>query len=268
MTEDYVKCSQERHSRGGAFHHHGWLALKTENRTLALFEFFAREQHPSSLTDIARGLDMPMSSCFNLVKSLQLTGFLYSVDGKRRFYPTRKLYDIASALVESDPWISRVEAELETLQRLTHETVIFGKRQGSHVVFLKVLEGTHQVRFHAKVGDVVPLLSSAQGRAILSQMPIEERQELVRKISLEKLTRTTVTDRKILLRILDEAQKAGYVVLHGEVIAELDAIAMPVKINGDIHTIVLAGPSSRMTRNMAKYKKHLMAACQNLMESD
>jgi DNA-binding IclR family transcriptional regulator len=242
--------------------------LKTENRTLELFEFFARERRPSSLTDVARGLKMPMSTCFNLVKALQMTGFLYSVDGKRRFYPTRKLFDIASAIFESDPWISRVGMELEKLRQVTHETIVFGKRQGNHVVFLKVLEGTHQVRFHAKAGDVVPLLSSAQGRAILSQLPVEERQDLVRKISLEKITKSTVTDRKVLLRILEDTQKAGYVVLHGEVIAELDAIAMPVKINGDTHTIAIAGPTSRMSRNMAKYKKHLTAACRDLMDPE
>ncbi len=241
--------------------------MKTENRTLELFEFFARERRASSLTDIARGLKMPMSTCFNLVKSLQAIGFLYSVEGKRRFYPTRKLFDIANAILESDPWISRVGTELEKLQQFTHETVVFGKRQGNHVVFLKVLEGTHQIRFHAKAGEVVPLLSSAQGRAILSQLPIGERQELVGKISLEKITKSTVTDKKVLLRILEEAQKVGYVTLHGEVIAELDAIAMPVKINGEIHTIAIAGPTSRMTRNMAKYRKHLTAACRDLMDS-
>jgi DNA-binding IclR family transcriptional regulator len=240
--------------------------LKTENRTLELFEYFARERRASSLTDISRSLKIPMSTCFNLVKSLQLMGFLYSADGKRRFYPTRKLFDIVNAILESDPWISRVGTELEKLQQLTHETVVFGKRQGNHVIFLKVLEGTHQIRFHAKAGDVVPLLSSAQGRAILSQLPLEERQDLVRKISLEKITGSTITDRKVLLRILEDAQKTEYVILHGEVIAELDAIAMPVKINGEIHTIAIAGPSSRMNRNMGKYQKHLTAACRNLMD--
>jgi DNA-binding IclR family transcriptional regulator len=102
----------------------------------------------------------------------------------------------------------------------------------------------------------------------LSQLPVAEREELVRKLSLEKITRTTVTDRKELLRILDEAQKAGCVVLHGEVIAELDAIAMPVKINDDVHTIAIAGPSSRMSRNMAKYRKHLTAACRDLTDPE
>jgi IclR family transcriptional regulator, acetate operon repressor len=242
--------------------------LKTRNRTLEIFEFFAEQRRAASLTEIARGLSLPMSSCFNLVKSLQNIGFLYSVDGKRQFYPTRKLFDIATMILEHDPWLWRVGAELEKLRRLTTETVVFGKRQGDHVVLLKVFEGTHQVRFHAKAGDVVPLLSSAQGRALLSQLPREEREELVKKTALEKLTKSTVTDRRMLLRMLDEAQRAGCVILRGEVIADLDAIAMPVKINGEIHTIAIAGPPSRMIKNMPKHKKHLAAACRSLVESN
>ena len=240
--------------------------MKPENRTLEIFEFFARERGAASLTDIARGLKIPMSSCFNLVKTLRSLGFIYSVDGRKRFYPTRKLFDIASVIIEHDPWMWRVGAELERLQRSTHETVVFSKRQGDNVVFLKVLEGSHQIRFHAKAGDIVPLLSSAQGRAILSQLPVQEREEIVNRMSLEKITRSTITDRKQLLRILDQAEKTGHVVLHGEVIAELDAIAMAVKINGELHAIVIAGLASRVRRNLTKYKKQLAACCRALAE--
>src|SRR6185312_12448446 len=70
------------------------VSVKAKNRTLEVFEFFARERRAASLTEIARGIRMPMSSCFNLIKSLQAIGFLYSVDGKRQFYPTRKLFDM------------------------------------------------------------------------------------------------------------------------------------------------------------------------------
>lgn len=210
---------------------------------------------------------MPMSSCFNLIKSLQAIGFIYSVHGKRQFYPTRKLFEISSSILEGDPWIWRVTAELEKLRSATHETVVFGARQGDHVMLLRVLEGFHQVRFNAKAGDVVPLLTSAQGRAILSQLPASEREEVVRKARLEKLTKSTITDRTVLLRVLDEAQKTGHVVLHGEVIADLDAIAMPVKINGEVHSIVIAGPSARVRENMGAYLRHIAVACGALGEA-
>jgi DNA-binding IclR family transcriptional regulator len=237
------------------------VSVKAKNRTLEVFEFFARERRAASLTEIARGIRMPMSSCFNLIKSLQAIGFLYSVDGKRQFYPTRKLFDMGSAILEGDPWIWRVTAELEKLRSATHETVVFGARQGDHVVLLRVLEGFHQIRFNAKAGDVVPLLASAQGRAILSQLPANEREQIVREAPLDKWTKSTITDRKILLRLLDDAQKAGYVLLRGEVIADLDAIAMPVKINNEVHSIVIAGPSARMRKNLAAHRRHLAAAC-------
>ncbi len=59
------------------------MTVKIDSRPLALLELFAAQRQPLSLTEVARGLGAPLSSCFNLVRSMESLGFLYPV-GQRR----------------------------------------------------------------------------------------------------------------------------------------------------------------------------------------
>ena len=74
------------------------MDVKTAGRTVELFEAFARIRTPLTLSEIARELRAPQSSCFNLIRALEGRGFLYSVGGNKRLYPTRKLFDLADAI--------------------------------------------------------------------------------------------------------------------------------------------------------------------------
>ena len=48
---------------------------------------------------LARALNAPPSSCFNLIRALQARGYLYSVQPRRQLYPTRRLFEVANAIV-------------------------------------------------------------------------------------------------------------------------------------------------------------------------
>jgi len=242
--------------------------LVKNNKTLDLFELFARERRPMSLTEISRALRVPISSCFNLVKSLQSLGFLYTVEQRRHFFPTHKLFDIAKAIVDSDAWVQRVEEVLKDLWKLTNETILLGKAQNNQLIMLRVIESSQRIRFSAQAGDIVPLLSSAQGRAIVSQMPREEREKLANELPLPKVTPTSVTNRATLMRILDEAESKGYTTINSDLFPDLAAIAKAVAINGTTHSICIAGPSSRIEKNMAKYRSLLFKACRAITEAD
>ena len=84
------------------------MYVKSASRTLDVFELFAREQRPLTLSEVAAALDAPLSSCFNLVRALKGRGFLFGVGPRRQIYPTREMYDVASAIAASDPWLRRL----------------------------------------------------------------------------------------------------------------------------------------------------------------
>src|SRR3546814_20713949 len=86
------------------------------HNVLALFELFAREKAPRTLTALAQQLDMPKSSAFNLIQTLLDRGFIYETRKRGGYYPTRRLLELALRIAEGDPFHHNLHDYLETLQ--------------------------------------------------------------------------------------------------------------------------------------------------------
>jgi len=242
------------------------MDVKTAGRTLDLFETFAKAQTPLSLSELARALNAPPSSCFNLIRALQARGYLYSVQPRRQLYPTRRLFDVASAIVAGEPWMARVEPVLTRLRDQTHETVILGKRQGDRVVYLHVIEGPQSIRYTARAGDLKPLHSSSIGKALLGALAPAEVAELLKQLPLERVTKTTIIDRNALLANLEGGRELGYFITRGENVADVMAIAATVRLGSDVYGIAVAGPIHRMEGDLTKHVSALTAACATIAD--
>src|SRR5215470_17318807 len=186
------------------------MDVKTAGRTLDLFEAFAKAQTPLSLSELARALNAPPSSCFNLIRALQARGYLYSVQPRRQLYPTRRLFDVAQAIVVGEPWMARIEPVLVQLRDQTRETVILGKRQGDQVVYLNVIEGPQSIRYSSQAGALKPLHSSAIGKALLGGLDPVALTELLQQLPLPRVTEGTITDRSALLADIERGRRRGY----------------------------------------------------------
>jgi len=236
------------------------MDVKSAGRTLDLFETFAKAQAPLSLSELARELKAPPSSCFNLVRALEARGYLYAI-GSKRLYPTRRLIDVASAIATGEPWRMRLEPVLTRLRDETRETIILGKRQGDHVIYLDVLEGPQTIRYSARAGDLKPLHSSAIGKAMLAAIDPEELPELVKALPLNRVTPATITDRNQLIAEVEDGRGKGYCVTSGENVADVSAVAAAVRLETDTYGIAIAGPILRMTGAMEQHIARLRAAC-------
>ena len=56
---------------------------KTTRRTLEVLEAFQQRRMPMSLTELARALKAPISSCHGIVRTLIARGYLYNVEADR-----------------------------------------------------------------------------------------------------------------------------------------------------------------------------------------
>ena len=90
---------------------------KIVNRTLDVFEAFAERREPLLLTDLMKVLDIPLSSCHDMVRALEQRGYLYEVRHRSGYYPTARLLDVARAIVDHDPVSVRAAPVLERLKR-------------------------------------------------------------------------------------------------------------------------------------------------------
>lgn len=238
--------------------------VKTAGRTLDLFEVFARRQVPLSLSELAQQIGSPVSSTHALVKTLRSRGFVYVLDDRKMIYPTKRILSVATLIAENDPVVELTLPVLETLQRQTDETVILGKRQGDHVVYLEVLESSNSIRYSARPGDTKPLHSSSVGKAMISLLPDDELLELVRQHGQRQVTPHTITDPDRLMADIRAGREQGLFITRGENVADVMALAAPVSVSDEPLGIAVAGPISRMVEKEADCARYLKEARESL----
>ena len=224
--------------------------VRTADRTLSIFEAFESRRRPMPLSELAPLVDMPVSSCHGLVRTLLQRGYLYLTDRRRDYYPTRKLLHLAHTIIADDPFLERLLPVLETLRNDVRETVIVGARQGDAVLYLEVLEGPQTIRYSARVGDFKPLHSSAIGKTMLAGLTPAELSSWLAQHPLPSITDATITDPARLERDLAAGRQRGYFVTRGENVADVTAVATSATVNGQAIGIAVAGPSHRMLANL------------------
>ena len=235
-------------------------------RALELFEAFAGLGRPATLSELARLIAVPVSSCHGLVRTLEARGYLYSLGARRGLYPTRRLLDVAEACVRHDPLLGLARPVLEALRDTSRETVILGKRQGGQVVYLEVIEGPQTVRYAASPGDTKPLHSSAIGKALLAGDGGPALDAALEGLALPRVTASTLTDVAALREDLEAGLRRGHFVTRGENVADVMAIAVAVPMGEERLAVAVAGPLQRMERNVDPCAAAL-AGCRDALAS-
>lgn len=222
------------------------MLVKSASRVIDVLEAYARHGRPMLLSELAAALNMPLSSTAGLVATLEAKGYLYSVNRRAGYYPTRRLLAIARVIAASDPILERIGPILASLRDDTGETVLFGKRQGRQLVYLDAYESPHRIRYSAKPGEFRELHSNSFGKAILARMSQEERAEVLGPEPWMRHTASTRVTTSELEPDLREGQVRGWFLNRSESIDDVMAIGMAVAVNDEIHGLSVVGPIHRM----------------------
>jgi len=240
--------------------------VTSPERLLAIFELFEKERRPLSLKEVAELCRIPASTCHNLVHVLLKHAYLYQAGQRKDLYPTRRLYDIGATILASDPILQRVRPVMEELRDATRETVILGKRQKDRVVYLEVLEGPQVIRYSARPGDTKPLHSTCIGKTILSTLTRAEAERLLADNPPTEVTSNTITSVERLMEDLERGRTQGFFTTHGENVADVTALAVPLNINNELFGLAVAGPSHRVYASFDKVARSLRDAQESLVE--
>lgn len=229
------------------------MDVKTAGRVIDLFEVFATLKRPATLSELSREMEIPVSSCFNLLRTIENRGYLYSVKPRGGMYPTKRIFELARIIADNDPIAARVSPLLQALRDDSGETIVFAKRRGTHVVYLDVLESPHRIRYSAQIGEVREMYSNSIGKAIMSRLSVEERHALYAEMSMVKHTPATLTTKKELDAEIEKSIKRGYFTNIGETVADVMSVAVPVVIGGETHGMTLVGPIHRMKPELIRH---------------
>jgi IclR family KDG regulon transcriptional repressor len=109
--------------------------------------------------------------------------------------------------------------------------VFLGIRSGLRAVILDKIDSTFDIRVMSEVGMRIPLLAGAGGKALLSQLPEDEVDEILSTNKLNKFTPFSCTNKRNYKAIIQKTRVEGIAFDMEEYIEGIRALAVPLNIN-------------------------------------
>lgn len=238
---------------------------KIVDRTLDFLELFADKRRPLSLSEIARLLHLPISSCRDVLLALAERGYVYETSARAGYYPTQKMLDVVTTIAEYDPVVIRAEEVLRRLRDAVDESVLLAKSGRRGGTYLLSLDPSHPLRFTVKVGQSVRNIhASSAGKAMLASYEPARLEDFLKTGQLTALTPKTITSGTALRAELEAGRRRGWFVNLEESETGLITVSAPFRWAGATYIVTVAGPVARLQDRFEWAAAQLLGTCRTL----
>ena len=236
-------------------------------RSLRLLAHLAASGRALSLAELAANLALPKATAHRLCTQLLDAGFVARDLSERDFVVGPALRQLALDTLNHGTLCGLRHELLTELVAKVGETCNFTTLDGASVLYLDRVEAPWPWRFTLAVGEHVPLHCTASGKLFLAFLPLEQREALLERLSLTRMTDHTLTTAAALRAECESIAAAGHAVDREEFIAGLIAVAVPVRDSQGIVRGALAvhAPRSRITLEQALTQRPALLAAARRM---
>ncbi len=224
--------------------------MRAVERALDILLCFSREEPTRSLTQIAESIHMSKTTVHRLLATLESKRFI-TRDRSTGLYRLGFRFIEMASLVLQDVELHRWA--LPYLQRLCAEcgeTVDLSILDGSHVIYLEVVESPQRVKLAAAVGQHLPACYTASGKALMAYLPEEKVKKIISDNQAEYSNHAPIQIPDMLADLRATAER-GYAIAEQEYEQDINAVAAPI-FDADHHpiaSIAIVGPSFRLTKD-------------------
>ena len=225
-------------------------SVRAVERALDILLCFTREEPTRSLTQIAESIQMSKTTVHRLLATLESKRFI-TRDKVTGFYRLGFRFIEMASLVLQDVDLHRwARPYLKSLSEECGETVDLSVLDDSHVIYLDVIESPQRVKLAAAIGQRLPALFTASGKALLAYIPEEQVLKIIDKNLAENTDRQPVSIADILADLKLTAER-GYAISEQEYEKDINAVAAPIfDVNHrPIASIAIVGPSFRFNKD-------------------
>lgn len=250
MSADIEARGTPRRARGRP---RGWDDTTTQNtiksldRAMAVFEYLS-ENPGQALSSLAASLDESPATVYRILVTLETRELVEFDSTEQLWFIGPRAFIVGSRFLRRTGLVERARPILRRLMETTGETANLGIVQGSSVLFVSQVETHASIRAFFPPGTLSPLHASGIGKALLSEMPDERLETILKNGPLETFTPHTLSDPDALRDDLREIRRRGYAIDREEKNLGMRCIAAPVfDVHGEaVAGLSVSGPSSRM----------------------
>ena len=240
---------------------------RATDRVIDILELAAASRDGLPLKDLSLRVETPKSSLLPLLRTLSARGYLEQGRAGEYRLGARAL-ELAGRSRGGRDLVEAARPALETLMRRTGESAFLTTlaADAAAVVFIDVVESEALIRYTVNVGQRSPLHATANGKAILAVVPAEQRETILRGLTLKRYTDRTVTTLPALRASLDEIRAAGACVSVDEIVRGATGIAAAVfdrdgRVAG---ACAVGGPTDRMKPRMRQLVGDVKATARSI----
>lgn len=231
-------------------------------RVLQVVKAIAQWSRPVSLAELSAEFDVPRTSLFAILKGLQAEGYVTFERDHYSLGPAS--IRLGEAITQRQSFPASAMPVLEKLAEATGETVILSvlAEDRRHVVYAAVLEAKSPLRFIVTVGTRRPLNASATGQAVLSYLPLAERECYIASGGFEKFTPKTLVTRAALRKAVAQVRREHCAMTIDGTVQAAVGIAAPYFGHGGMvrGAVNIAGPTARVIDRVDELKKGVVWA--------
>jgi DNA-binding IclR family transcriptional regulator len=220
--------------------------LRSVSRAVRSLELIA-EAGELGVTELGRRLGVHKATASRLASTLAERGLVERDPATERYRLGFGLIRLAGTAMAGLDLVTSARPVLEDLADRSRETVTLGVLAGTDVVSIDQVTGTRSIVSVSWVGKRTPLHTTSTGKVLLAFMDDGERERAL-STPLERSTRRSVVDPRVLRSELDHVRRRGYAQTVEELEEGLNAVAAPVRqADGRvIAALSVSGPAFRM----------------------
>lgn len=201
---------------------------------------------PGGISDVARAVDLPVSTVARLLGTLESLGAVVRIGDSGTYGIGAGIRALAGAIDASESLVTRARPVLAELVARTGETSGLSVIEGDEVVYLDHVENGHEVTLRDWTGTRVPLHVVSSGLVLLAGQSAQTVAAYLAR-PLARPTRRAMTQPARIERRLASIRRDGYVWTIGEFDDGIASVAAPVvdALGATVAAIHCHGPSYR-----------------------
>lgn len=228
-------------------------SVQVLERAVRVLGCFESGEYVMSLAALARAADLPKTTAFRILSTLETEGVVSREAGGYRL--GHRVLRWGSLYRTGNDLRARAVPVLRHLRDVTGETTHLFVREGPHRVCIEKMDSLHPVRQFVEVGAVMPLHAGSAGKVFLAFMGASERAAVLKAArspngsDLAAYTPSTCTAPGRLEAELAEIRQRGWASSFEERTAGASSASVPVfGFTGElVATVGISGPIYRIT---------------------
>lgn len=202
--------------------------VKSADRVLDLLELLAGTGRPMTHSELAHRTGIPKGSLTPLLRNLAERGYAEQLPGTLQYQLGEGAHALARRGAHSRELVKIAQPWLQRLMRATGESAALSVLREDMAERIASAETSRAVLYAMHVGVLQPLYASSVGKVLLAWLPAAEREDYLRRVTLQPRTPQTIRSPAVLRRQLQQVREEGIAWSVGEFTAGVTGMSVPV----------------------------------------